>query len=113
MSNDEIFRGDNTAANGGKFITIEVDNEEQVPFSKLIFSVNDGLITKPFTDEETHFTALTTELVVNFTSEETWRMPEKCKGNLVTYDMNGLQQTCEEVCTWTTKEGVICNVCQG
>ena len=39
MSNDEIFRGDNTAANGGRFITIEVENEQQIPFSKLVFSV--------------------------------------------------------------------------
>ena len=112
MSNDTIFRGDNTAANGGQFITIEVENEYRVPFSKLVFSVNKGQILKEFTDEENHFTAENTELVVNFTSKETWKMQTENTGNLVTYDMDGLQQTCEEVCTWNTKDGVICNVCQ-
>lgn len=110
-ANTTIFRGDDTAANGGQFITIEIENEYKVPFSKLVFSVNGGQILKPFTDEN-NFTAENTELVVNFTSAETWSMKDVNTGNLVTYDMDGLQQTCEETCIWNTKNGVICNVCQ-
>lgn len=103
------FRGDDTSANGNQAITIEIENEELHPFSKLVFVVNEGQIFKEFTDPN-NFAIASMELIVNFTSAETWKMRDFNVGHLVTYDMNNKQSTCNEVCNWCTKNGVIKNV---
>lgn len=104
-----IYKGDNTAAYGGAFITIEVTNPNLVKISKIVFVVNGGIIKREWTDEN-YFQREKTELVVNFDSQETQKLLQSNVGNLVTYDEFDRQQTCQEYVTFEAKAGVIGNV---
>ena len=103
-----IFKGDDTAAFGGNFLTIKVNNPDLFPISKLIFSVNGGCIQKPFTDAD-NFQRAETLLSVNFTSKETVKLNASNVGNLIAYDMNGLQYTCLQSVKFYAQNGVITN----
>lgn len=104
-----IYKGDNTAAYGGAFITIAVMNPDLVKISKIVFVVNGGVIKREWTDEN-YFQVEETELIVNFDSDETKKLSATNVGNLVTYDEFGRQSTCSQYVTFNTKEGVIGNV---
>ena len=104
---EPIYKTDDTAAFGGKYITINVKNPQLVEISKIIFSVNGGMITKEFTDES-HFTTEDIELIVNFDSSETAKLNATNVGNLLAYDMENRQCTCPQSITFTAKNGVLC-----
>lgn len=108
---DTIFKGDNTAAFGGTFLTIKVSNPDLYPISKIIFVVNGGSIKKEFTDENMFQTAETI-LTVNFSSKETSILYPNNVGNLVVYDEYGRQETCKEYVKFNAQTGVICNAKQ-
>lgn len=104
-----IYKGDNTGAYGGTFITIAVYNPDLVRISKIVFVVNGGIIKREWTDEN-YFQAEETMLYVNFDSQETKKLSATNVGNLVTYDDQGRQSTCSQYVTFNAKMGVIENV---
>ena len=104
-----IFKGDDTGAYGAKYLTIAVSNPKKLEISKLVVSINGGIIQKTFNDEETHFTDENIELIVNFDSTETPKLNSSNVANLVTYDMQGRQKTCQGSKTFYAKNGVIYN----
>lgn len=108
MSTNAIFKGDDTGAFGNQFLTITVKNPRLFPISKIEFVVNGGICIppKPFTDENNFRTAEIT-LTANFSSKETTRLNATNTGNLVAYDMNGLQYTCPQTLTFYAQNGVI------
>ena len=107
---DAIFKGDNTAAFGGNFLTIKVNNPDLHAISKLIFSVNGGCIQKPFYGKDyNNFQEQEILLSVNFDSSETSRLNASNVGNLIAYDENGLQYTCIQSCKFYAQNGVITN----
>ena len=110
MSSNSIFKGDDTAAFGGNFLTIKVLNPQLFKISKLIFSVNGGIIQKPFKGEDyDYFQAEERILIVNFTSQETQKLSASNIGNLIAYDEHGLQETCVQSVKFYAQNGVICN----
>lgn len=110
MSSNSIFKGDNTGAFGARFLTIKILNPEQYKVSKLLFSVNGGIIQKPFKGEDyNYFMTNETILTVNFSSQETQKLSASNVGNLIAYDENGLQETCIQSVKFYAQNGVICN----
>lgn len=106
-----IFKGDDTSAFGGTFINIKVRNPDLYPISKILFVVNSGVIVKKFTDDE-NFQRAETDLTVNFDSKETQMLYLINVGNLVVYDKDGKQETCQEYVQFNAQTGVITNVKQ-
>ena len=115
MSSNAVFKGDNTAAFGGNFITIKVKNPQLYKISKLLFSANSGIIQKPFKGEDYNYFQLEEIiLVVNFDSNETKKLSATNVGNLIAYDENGLQETCVQSVKFYAQNGVISNAkCSG
>lgn len=105
--NKTIYKGDDTSAFGNNFIKIIISNPEQRPISKIVFSVNGGLITKEFTDES-NFTTDEIELYVNFNSTETAQLSGKNVGNVYCFDMHNRQYTCRQSLIFSAINGVIC-----
>lgn len=101
-----IFKTDDTGAFGHHYITINIHNSQQVAISKIIFSVNGGIIKKEFTDAS-HFTDENIELIVNFSSDETAKLSAVNVGNLLVYDMDNRQMTCRQFLTFNANNGVI------
>lgn len=97
---EPIFKGDNTAAFDGSFITINLQNPLGFPISKAIFVC--GCIKKPYNNPDF-------PLVVNFTSEETETLNSSNVCYLVVYDSEGRQKTCQGTLTFPAIQGVICN----
>lgn len=93
-----IFKGDNTAAFGNNFITINIDNKNHYEISRAVFVC--GCIKKSF--ENPVF-----PLVVNFSSEESAKLNFKNVCYLVVYDSQGRQQTCIGSFTFGAQSGVI------
>lgn len=108
MSSNAVFKGDDTGAFGNQFLTITVKNPLLYPISKILFIVNGGTCISPkeFTDENNFQTAEIT-LTANFSSQETAKLNATNTGNLVAYDMNGLQYTCPQTLTFYAQNGVI------
>lgn len=110
MSSNSIFKGDSTAAFGGRFLTIKVLNPQLYKISKLLFCVNGGIIQKPFKGEDyNYFQVEEIILTVNFSSQETQKLNAANIGNLIAYDENGLQETCVQSVKFYAQNGVICN----
>ena len=101
-----IYKGDDTSAFGHNFIKIIISNPYQRPISKIIFSVNGGIITKEFTDEN-NFTTDEIELYVNFNSAETAQLSGNNVGFMVAYDENHKKRTCYGTMTFKANNGVI------
>ena len=97
-----LRKGDNTAAFGNTFLTIDLYNPAQIPVSKVIFSV--GCIVKPFDNPEF-------PLRVNFNSRETRALNYINTGYLTAFDQNGNQVTCEGSITFYCINGVIYGQC--
>lgn len=95
---DAIFKGDNTAAFGGSFITINLTNPLNYTVSKAIFVC--GCIKKAFVDP-------VFPLVINFDSAETKKLLSTNVCYLVAYDDQGRQKTCKGTLTFPAKNGVI------
>lgn len=107
MTDKRIYKGDDTDAFGRNYIKIKINNPDQKPISKIVFTVNSGIITKTFTDES-NFTTENIELIVNFDSSETSKLIAKNVGNVLVYDMLGKQYTCRQSFVFTAINGVIC-----
>lgn len=105
---EAIFKGDDTGAFGNNFITITVHNPLQYPISKIEFITNGGtcISPKPFRDEN-NFQQEEIELTVNYSSDETSKLNATNVGNLVVYDINGKQSTCQQSLIFYAKNGVI------
>ena len=97
---NSIYKGDNTAAFGGTFITINLINPLGYIVSKAVFVC--GCIQKTF--ENPVF-----PLVINFTSEETKKLNVNNVCQLVVYDEQRRQKTCTGTLVFSAKNGVICN----
>ena len=99
---DAIFKGDNTAAFGGTFITINLTNPLEYTISKAVFVC--GCIKKEFLNP-------VFPLTVNFNSGETSKLRNTNVCYLVVYDEQGRQKTCTGTLTFNAQNGVIC--CNG
>ena len=109
MSSNSIIKGDDTGAFGNQFIVITVKNPLLYPISKLVAVTNSGcgIENKPFTDPN-NFQRELIELTINYSAKETVRLNQGSNVlNLVAYDMNGLQSTCQQSLTFYAKNGVI------
>lgn len=95
---NSIYMGDNTAAFGNNFITINLENPQEYPISKAIFVC--GCLKKTFNNPQF-------PLVINFTSEETagFRNANTCY--LVVFDEQGRQKTCKGSLTFKAQNGVL------
>lgn len=81
-----IYKGDDTGAFGANFLTISLENAENVTISKAVFRCNE--ITKEF--ENPVF-----PIKINLTAEETSMLYEDNTCYLAVYDEKGLKKTCE------------------
>lgn len=93
-----IYMGDDTAAFGNNFITINLENPLGYPISKATFVC--GCIKKTFENP-------TFPLVINFTSGETATLRTTNTCYLVVYDSQGRQKTCKGNLTFKAQNGVI------
>ena len=101
-----IFRTDDTDANGKDFITAVVNNPNQKKLSKILFSVNAGQFVIPFTDPN-NFASEQIILKINFSGKETAQMKNYNIGQVVTFDMEGKQETCREYVEWAAVDGAL------
>lgn len=108
MTNKAIYKGDDTGAFGNNFVKITVKNPLLKPISKIVFTINAGVIVKEYTDE-TNFVAEDIIIVVNLSSDETSRLGARNVGNVLCYDMLGKRYTCRQTLTFSAVNGVICN----
>ncbi len=99
-----IYKGDNTAAFGNNFITIELDNPLGYTVSKCEFVVNGGAPKIP-PIEDPQF-----PLIINFDSRQTTQLRPNNVGQLVVWDAEGRQKTCQGKVLFTAQDGVISNV---
>ena len=93
-----IFRGDDTSAFNNNFITINLENPQELIISKAIFVC--GCVQKTF--ERPVF-----PLVINFSSDETIKFKPSNVCHLVVFDNEGKQKTCTGTLTFSTQSGVI------
>lgn len=100
-----IYKGDNTAAFGGNFITIELDNPLGYTISKAQFVVNGGCPYIP-PRENPDF-----PFIVNFDGEQTKQLKPTNVGQLVVWDAEGRQKTCQGQIVFTAQNGVINGGC--
>lgn len=97
---EPIFKGDDTSAFGGTFITINLINPLGYQISKAIFVC--GCIKKTY--ENPVF-----PLTINFSSEETKQLRPNNVCQLVVFDQYGKQKTCTGKIIFSAQNGVICN----
>lgn len=100
MSTNAIYKGDNTAAFGNNFITINLNNPLGYTVSKAILVC--GCIQKTFENPEF-------PLIINLTSQETNQLRSSNVCYLVVFDSEGRQKTCNGTITFKAQNGVICN----
>lgn len=95
-----VYKGDDTAAFGNTFITINLENPLGYTISKAIFVC--GCIQKTF--ENPVF-----PLTINLTGAETAKLNYTNVCYLVVFDENGLQKTCNGTLTFPAQNGVLRN----
>lgn len=100
MMTNSIYMGDNTAAFGNNFITINLNNPLNYPISKAVFVCN--CLTKTFKNP-------VFPIVINFDSQETGQLRTSNTCYLVVYDSQGRQKTCKGNLTFKAQNGVINN----
>lgn len=93
-----LYRGDDTDAFNGKFITIELENAENLIISKAEFKC--GTILKTF--ENPLF-----PLQVSLSAEETAQLNYTNNCYLALYDEEGRKRTCAGTITITSKREVV------
>lgn len=93
-----LYRGDDTDAFGQKFITIELENVNELIISKAEFRC--GNILKTF--ENPIF-----PIEVSLTSEETSQLQQNNICYLAIYDEQGRKHTCNGYLTFYSKQEVV------
>ena len=93
-----MFRGDDTDAFGGLFMTINVTNETGYTITRAVWEC--GAIRKTF--ENPVF-----PLEVNLSSKETKKLATNNVCYLATYDENGKKRTCKGYLKFTTEAEVV------
>lgn len=109
MSTNAVFKGDDTGAFGNSFITITVKNPLLYPISKIVAVTNSGacIPNKTFTNAD-NFQTENIELIVNYSAQETTKLNQGSNVlNLVAYDIQGKQATCQQSLTFYAQNGVI------
>ena len=105
-----IYKGDDTRAFGNNFLTIKIENPNEYPISKIVFSVNGGCIQKSFYGKDyNNFQTPEIILSVNFDSKETMKLNATNVGNVIAYDINDYPQTCPQSVKFYAQNGVITN----
>lgn len=99
-----IYKGDDTSAFGNNFITIELDNPLGYTVSKVEFVVNGGCPKIPAI-ENPQF-----PLIINFDSWQTAQLRPNNVGQLVVWDEDGRQKTCQGKVLFSAQNGVLSNV---
>lgn len=105
-ANTPITKGDNTAAFGNNYITINLNNPLNYVISKAEFVVNNGC-PKLQPINNPNF-----PIVINFDSQQSTQLQAQNTGKLVVWDELGRQKTCKGTLVFYAENGVICNVCQ-
>lgn len=95
---NEIFRGDDTSAFNNKFLTIELDNPNNLVISKA--EIKCGSITRII--EKPIF-----PIEINLTSKETETLNAENTCYLAVYDELGRKKTCSGSLTFNTKREVV------
>lgn len=90
-----IYRGDDTEAFGGSFITITLVNGEEITITKAVFRC--GIIIKEF--ENPVF-----PLTISLSRKETLELKDENECFLAVYDSNGLKRTCEGSLKFNTNQ---------
>lgn len=90
-----IFQGDNTAAFGGNFLTINVSSESGVVPTITKAELKIGSICKTFTNP-------TFPLTVNLTEEETAKLSSVNTAYMAVWDINGKKKTCQGSLSFNT-----------
>lgn len=89
-----IYKGDNTAAFDSTFLTIHINNPDNLVISKADFRC--GKILKSFENP-------TFPLEVNLTEEDTRQLTIQNNCYLAVYDEQGRKRTCEGTITFSAK----------
>lgn len=97
-----MYRGDDTSAFGGNFLTINVINETGFLINKAIWVC--GEIQKVFDSPQF-------PLVINLNSKETKQLYNENTCYLVCFDEDGRQMTAEGSLTFNTQAGVYNGEC--
>lgn len=98
MDSSVIHKGDNTAAFGRNYITVEIENPYDVEVSKVEFVC--GCIVKEYPNPEF-------PLRINFNSKETAKLNYVNTGYLIAYDSKNRPTTCKGSITFYVIDGVI------
>lgn len=98
MSNDMVFKGDDTSSFNKNFIKIDIRNPNGFIISKAIFVC--GCIKKVYNNPSF-------PIIINFDSKESQLLRPVNIGYLVVYDENGKQRTCNNILKFKAKNGVI------
>ena len=93
-----IYKGDDTGAFGQDFIIITISGMDDVPISKCIFQC--GPVQKVFTRPQF-------PIRVNFSHEESKRLPKDSVCYLQVFDESGRRQTCEGTLSFTAQAQVV------
>lgn len=90
-----IYQGDNTAAFGGNFLTINISSETGVVPTITRAELKIGCVCKTF--ENPVF-----PMTINLTEEETQKLQAQNTAYLAVWDIEGRKKTCEGKLAFTT-----------
>jgi len=83
-----IFQGDNTAAFGGNFLTINISSESEPIPTITRAEIKIGCICKSFNNP-------TFPLTINLTEEETAKLSSTNMAYMAVWDIDGRKKTCQ------------------
>lgn len=92
-----IYKGDDTSAFGGGFLTIDIETNQEYTISKAVFV--SGEITKTVLNP-------IFPIKIDLTAEDTKKLKYNNIGYLVVYDKNGKPKMCDGYITFSAKDGV-------
>lgn len=94
-----IIKGENTASFYRNFLTIDLENPDNIQISKAEFAT--GNIVKPYINP-------IFPININFNEDETADLENKNRGFLVLYDNQGRRYICPGYCEFYAKNGAFC-----
>lgn len=90
-----IFQGDNTAAFGGNFLTINISSESGIVPTITRAELKIGCICKTFNNP-------TFPMTINLTEEETAKLSATNTVYMAVWDANGRKKTCQGTISFPT-----------